>query len=269
MTKDEYDDHISTRKTVEKLIETLNAELNNRIASVERRTGVVQIIAPYYHSDGDMHEVYLVQDMATGAWKLSDLGQTLMRLSYTFDTLSDGRDALVQNIVAENGLAVSGAGLIEAPVDPGTIFFHFMGMERAISQIMAIQHQQSNRQSSRFLEEVYSSIQEYLPEFQIERDYVPLVSREDLTVDIKIASEARPFFVYVARSDSQYLRAGITCSELSKLRVRFRSVVIIEDSGKISQQNWKTVTNIVSKQCIGTASLHGEFLDYIRDESAA
>jgi hypothetical protein len=251
------------------MIATLNAELNNRIASVERRPGVLQIIAPYYHSDGDMHEVYLVRDMASGEWRLSDLGQTLMRLSYTFDTLSDGRDALVQNIIAENGLAVSGAGIIEAPVNTGTVFFQFMGMERAISQIMSIQYQQSNRQSSRFIEEVYAAIQECLPEFRIERDHVPVESREDLTVDIKIESETRPFFVYAARSDSQYLRAGISCSELSKLKVRFRSVVIIEDSGKISQQNWKTVTNIVSKQCIGTASLHGEFLDYIRDESAA
>jgi hypothetical protein len=251
------------------MIATLNAELNNRIASVERRPGILQIIAPYYHSDGDMHEVYLVRDTDTGEWRLSDLGQTLMRLSYTFDMLSDGRDALVQNIVAENGLAVSGAGMIEAPVNSGSVFYRFMGMERAISQIMSIQYQQSNRQSSRFIEDVYATIRECLPELHIERDYVPVKSREDLTVDIKIAAEARPFFVYAAKSDSQYLRAGISCSELSKLKVKFRSVVIIEDNGKISPQNWKTVTNIVSKQCIGTASLHGEFLDYIRDESAA
>ena len=115
------------------MIATLNAELNNRIASVERRPGILQIIAPYYHSDGDMHEVYLVRNMGTGEWSLSDLGQTLMRLSYTFDTLSDGRDALVQNIVAENGLAVSGTGIIEAPVNSGTVFYRFMGMERATS----------------------------------------------------------------------------------------------------------------------------------------
>jgi len=66
-------------------IDLLKAQFNNRIAFREKRPGVLQLVAPLYHEDGDMIDIYLREVKDRGTVCVSDFGMTLMRLSYSFD----------------------------------------------------------------------------------------------------------------------------------------------------------------------------------------
>jgi len=40
----------------------LSAEMNNRVSSFQKRPGLLQIIAPFYHDDGDMRKCLFHQE---------------------------------------------------------------------------------------------------------------------------------------------------------------------------------------------------------------
>jgi len=247
-------------------IAILGHELNNRISSLEKRPGITQILAPFYYDDGDMQEVYIIEGAGPGTWILSDFGMTLMRLSYTFDTLQEGRQALIEKIVVENGLRLID-GRIEVEANPKTLFYNYMDMNRAISQISGLRYQKQHRTVSTFLEDVLDGLMERLSPYHPTRDYYPIKDRDDLRVDINLPMK-KPFFIYAAREDERYLRAGLTCSQLTVLGVRFRSIILIESEQTISSANWKSVTNIVDKQFVGETEILSAVPDYIAREIA-
>ena len=59
---------------------------------------VMRIYAPFFHEDGDMMSMYL-ETMPDGTFLLRDFGNTLMRVSYTFDIDSDNKQLILNNIV--------------------------------------------------------------------------------------------------------------------------------------------------------------------------
>jgi hypothetical protein len=69
-------------------LEILREQFNSHVALREKRPGVLQVIAPLFHEDGDMMDIFL--DMPKNGneaakIRVTDHGLTLMRLSYTFD----------------------------------------------------------------------------------------------------------------------------------------------------------------------------------------
>lgn len=247
-------------------ITLLGRELNSRVSSFQKRPGVLQVLAPFYHDDGDMQEVFVTQGDSSNTWILSDFGMTLMRLSYTFDNLSEGREALVKKIAAENGLLLV-EGALRVVSTKQTLFYDFMALQRAITQIMAIKFQKARRTNSTFYEDVRGTLMEALAPWKPALDYRPMGDRDDLVVDIQIAAQ-RPIFIYAARDDQKYLRAGITCAELIHHGLSFRSLLLLEDDRSIAQANWKTVTNIVDKQFIGKDEILREVPAFVRREVA-
>lgn len=248
-------------------VEILGRELNNRISSLEKRPGIVQILAPFYHEDGDMQEIYIKEGERPDTWILSDFGMTLMRLSYTFDSLNDSRQALIERMVDENGLRLV-EDRIEVETNAKSLFYDYMNMNRAISQISALKYQRHRRVASMFMEDVLGALMDKLSTYNPIRDYCPIEDRDDLRVDINLPIPQKPFFIYAAREDQRYLRAGLTCSELRTLGVRFRSIILLESEKTISLANWKSVTNIVDKQFVGQTEILSRLPEYIEREIA-
>jgi|GEM_PF-2873285 hypothetical protein len=247
-------------------IALLSGELNQRVSSFEKRPGVLQIVAPFYHDDGDMQEVFVTPGEFSNTWVLSDYGMTLLRLSYTFDNLSEGRDALIKKIASENGLDLVD-GVLRVVSKRESLFFDFMAIQRAITQIMALKFQKSRRTTSSFYEDVRSELAVALAPWKPQFDYHPLHERDDLVIDIQISAR-RPIFICAAREDHRYLRAGLTCSQLIQHGLSFRSLILVEDEKAIALPNWRTVTNIVDKQYIGKDEILREVPIFVKREVA-
>jgi hypothetical protein len=66
--------------------------LNGHVAFRERRPGVLQVVAPLFHEDGDMADFFLDEPCnETGKFRVGHHGMTTMWLTYSFDVDTDGR----------------------------------------------------------------------------------------------------------------------------------------------------------------------------------
>lgn len=75
-------------------LDALKEQFNDRIRFVEKRPGIIQLLAPFYHEDGDMLEIYLETSGENGKVLLSDHGMTIVRLSYEYDILPQDKGVL-------------------------------------------------------------------------------------------------------------------------------------------------------------------------------
>lgn len=88
------------------VLENLKSEFNNRIAFREKRPGIVQVLAPLFHEDGDMVDIFLDLPQSAGApIRVSDHGLTLMRLSYSYDLDTATKRRIFERILSENRVA--------------------------------------------------------------------------------------------------------------------------------------------------------------------
>jgi hypothetical protein len=88
------------------ILDNLAAEFNGHIAFKERRPGIVQVLAPLFHEDGDMVDIFITlpKDDSREPIKISDHGMTLMRLSYSYDVDTPTKQKVLERILSENGV---------------------------------------------------------------------------------------------------------------------------------------------------------------------
>ncbi len=76
-------------------LDLLNEQFNGRVAFRERRPGVVQVLAPLFHEDGDMVDIFLDEPAnGSGKVRIGDHGLTLMRLIYSFDLDTENKQRI-------------------------------------------------------------------------------------------------------------------------------------------------------------------------------
>src|ERR1039457_3503358 len=62
-------------------LDLLKQQFNGHVAFRERRPGVLQVLAPLFHEDGDMVDIFLDEPVnGSGKVRIGDHGLTLMRL---------------------------------------------------------------------------------------------------------------------------------------------------------------------------------------------
>ena len=98
-------------------VELLREQFNSHVDVREKRPGVLQLIAPLFHEDGDMMDIFLdVPKNGTVApvpkIRVSDHGLTIMRLSYTFEIDTPNKERIFHRILAENGITEENGELI-------------------------------------------------------------------------------------------------------------------------------------------------------------
>src|SRR5271165_3947822 len=96
-------------------LDLLKQQFNGHVAFRERRPGVLQVLAPLFHEDGDMVDIFLDEPVdGSGKVRIGDHGLTLMRLTYTYDLDTDNKQRIFSRILSENRIQVPGAAAIRA-----------------------------------------------------------------------------------------------------------------------------------------------------------
>ena len=119
-------------------VELLREQFNSHVSIREKRPGILQLIAPLFHEDGDMMDIFLdvPKNGAAAPQKLrvSDHGMTLLRLSYTFEIDTPNKERIFNRILAENGVNESGGEMfIEAT--PETLYTALLQFSQAVSKV--------------------------------------------------------------------------------------------------------------------------------------
>ena len=229
---------------------------------------VMRIYAPFFHEDGDMMSMYL-ETMPDGTFLLRDFGNTLMRVSYTFDIDSDNKQLILNNIVKGNyGILDDFELQLKATLDslPEAI----LQFSQLITKVSSIELLQRQTVKTMFFEYLDDFITTKLSNYKVSKQTTPSRDKQ-LVVDFQIdpPNERKPIYIFGVNENVKASKVVISCLNFQKQKLPFRSLVIHEDFGGLSSFYRNQITNAVDKQFTTLDDFKEEGLDYITRELAS
>lgn len=253
------------------VLEGLREQFNSHVAVREKRPGVLQLIAPLFHEDGDMMDIFLdVPENGTDAHqklRVSDHGLTLMRLSYTFDIDTPNKERIFNRILAENGIGeANGELFIEAT--PDTLYTALLQFSQAVSKVCNMRYFKREVLASLFEEMLAEFIQASLTPFNPRQTILPIPDRDDLEVDWEFRPNGIPLYLFAVKDANRARLATISCLEFQRHQLKFKSIAVHEDVDKLARKDRNRLTNACDKQFTSLNEFKDNSLLYLEREIA-
>jgi hypothetical protein len=200
---------------------------------------------PVYEADGDAVTVWLKPSL--GGWVVSDMGTTLMRISYDMDIdlLQTGQRARVlETILAETGIR-SQEGTLLTQVAEGELVSALLAFGQAIARIGDIKLWSKTRVASTFYDDLGIELARIVGAGQIYKDYVvpDLENGEDYPVDFYLSGGSRPLYVFGVPSGDKAKLATIVLQRLAAAGLQFESLVVPADIATLPQRDLRRLMN--------------------------
>jgi hypothetical protein len=229
--------------------ETLKAEFNGHISFRERRPHILQVLAPLYHEDGDMVDVYLdLPQSPNGLIRISDHGMTLMRLSYSYEIDTPTKRRVLERILSENGVSES-QGRLYMEAAPKHVYPSLLQFAQTVAKVSNMRMFKREVIQNLFYETLNDFVLTALSAYRPQAHYLPIPDRDDLDVDWRFPLQNRDIYLYGVRDAAKARLVGLTCLEYQKMEIPFRSVIIHEDfENGLSKKDQRRITNIADKQ---------------------
>ncbi len=253
-------------------VELLREQFNSHVAVREKRPGVLQLVAPLFHEDGDMIDIFLdvpPNGMASPTEKIrvSDHGLTLMRLSYTFDIDTPNKEKIFHRILDENGVGEENGELFLEAV-PESLYTALLQFSQAVSKVCNMRYFKREVLVSLFEEMLAEFIQAELTRFKPTETILPIPDRDDLEVDWELRPNGVPFYLFAVKDDSHARLATISCLEFQRHNLKFKSIAVHEDVDKLSRKDRNRLTNACDKQFTSLDEFKRNAVSYVEREIA-
>ncbi|MDF2074497.1 DUF1828 domain-containing protein [Ectopseudomonas chengduensis] len=207
--------------------------------------GHARVNLPMTGRDGDGFTAYL-QPISAG-WRVSDMGTTMMRLSYENDLsklFTGARGKLFETILKESGLTEDDGELF-LEVASDSIPRGLFTLGQGITRLEDIGLWTRNRIESTFYEDLASVLESILPPDQLERGYVvPGVPNGDsYPVDYHIHTQRRPLYLFGVNTKEKAMLTTIILQHLQAARKDFDSMVICSNIEEIPKLDRRRLIN--------------------------
>lgn len=195
---------------------------------VTLRGDSVAVALPMSGRDGDGLMAYV--SPRTGGFRISDMGATMMRLSYEHDLpklLSGARSTLYRTILSESGLQEEdGEIFLDVPAADLTHGLFVLG--QGLTRIEDVGLWTRVRVESTFYDDLRDILSSFLPAEQVHEAYtVPGVPDADLyPVDYFIETRGRPLYLMGVKGTNKARLATIILQHLQKHQHRFESLIV-------------------------------------------
>ncbi|MCD5972177.1 DUF1828 domain-containing protein [Pseudomonas quasicaspiana] len=207
--------------------------------------GRAVVALPMSARNGDQIMAYLSQ--TTAGWRISDMGTTMMKLSYENELgklFSGARAQLLQTILNESSLSEDDGELfIEVPGDalPRGLFT----LGQGITRIEDIGLWTRTRIESTFHDDLRGILNGFLSAAILEEEYiVPEISNgESYPVDYYIHTTGRPLYVFGVNTKEKAMLATIILQHLQKAGHSFDSMVICSNIEEIPKPDKRRLLN--------------------------
>lgn len=209
------------------------------------RDGLVSVALPLSGRDGDQMVAYLKR--APSGWRISDMGATMMRLSYENDLdklLTGARGDLFEAILRESGIEEDDGDLfVEVPADalPRGLFT----LGQALTRIEDLGLWTKARVESTFGDDLRSILHSFLSAEDIDEEYIVpgIPNAESYAVDYHIHTRGRPLYLFGVNNQARARLATIILQHLLAHNHRFESLVVIEDIDRLSKLDRNRLMN--------------------------
>lgn len=228
-------------------LEMLRAQFNNYVSVKERRPGIFQLIAPLYHEDGDMVDIFL--EARNGIIRVSDLGMTLMRLSYSYDIDTPNKERIFHRIISENHVGEE-SGSLYIDAKPDSLYPAVLQFSQAVAKVANMRLYKREVIQSLFYELLTEFVDEKLGSYNPRPKALPIAQRDDLEVDFAFEVKPHPLFLFGVKDTDKARLVTISCLEFQRNRIPFTSFVVHEDFEGLAKKDRSRITSASDKQFI-------------------
>lgn len=226
----------------------LTEQFNNQIGFREKRLGIYQLVAPYFHEDGDMYDIFLMEK-GDRFVRITDEGLTLMRLSYSFDIDTPNKQRIFQKILSENYVCdEDGTLYMDVPVEK--LYPAIQQFAQTISKVSNMQLYKREVIQSLFYELLAEAVEAKLKQYGPVPSIYPMPDRYDLEVDFEMRVTPRPVYLFGAKDVAKTRLVAICCLEFQKAKLPFISFVVHEDFESLSRKDQARITSAADKQFV-------------------
>lgn len=215
----------------------------------EKRPGIMKLLVPLFHEDGDMVDIFL--EPHNDRVRVSDHGLSLMRLSYHYDIDTQNKEKIFRQILGENRIQEDSGNLfIEVPQNelyPAVLHFG-----QTVAKVCNMGLYRRETIANLFYESLDDYVMQDMQRFRPTSAVQPIAGREELEVDFSFEAGRTPIYLFAAKEkDSAKLRLiVIACLEFQKADQRFRSLVVHQNFDTLPKKDAKLITSAVDKQFV-------------------
>lgn len=206
---------------------------------VTQRHGMVAVTLPMTARDGDVIVAYLKPESA--GWKITDMGTTMMRLSYEMDLnkiLTASRGNLYQALLSESGLN-DDDGEIYLLSDAQSLMRNLFRFGQGITRLYDIGMWTKTRTESSFYDDLKEAVINIVGVDNLIENYQANVpNSQDYVIDFKIETNSkRPLYLFgIANKDKARLTT-ITLQHLSANNDQFDSIAICSNLSELPKKD--------------------------------
>ena len=226
----------------EKLCSLMCAEVN-----IRPKNGKLALIeTPFFFSDGDPYQIY-IKEMPGGVIRLTDMGHTMMHLSYENDIekFREGtRGKLFDQIKAETSVFEdNGEFFIDTPI--ANLGFNIFRLGQALTKINDLTFLNRARAESTFYEDLQEQLFKIVGEEKVKKDYFyeNMDNANDYPIDFRIEGKSSPIYLFGIPNRDKARLTTITLERLLRVNADFDSLLIFSDQGSIPKQDLARLSN--------------------------
>ena len=230
-------------------LESLRQQFNGHVAFRERRPGVLQVLAPLFHEDGDMVDIFLDEPPnGTEKIRVTDHGMTLMRLTYSYDLDTENKQRIFNRILSENRIQEHD-GRLFIETEPDRLYPAILHFAQTVAKVCRMQFFKREVIRSLFYEQLAEFIEERLAEYNPRPHAVPILDHDEYEVDYQFDAGPRPLYLFGVKDNDKARLATISCLEFLRRRLPFKSVMVHQDfEGGITKKDRIRITSAADKQ---------------------
>jgi hypothetical protein len=231
---------------INKIQENLCQMLCAEIRLFEKNKNLIRVETPFFFPDGDPYQIY-IKELPGGNMKLSDMGHTMMHLSYENDTskFREGtRGNIFNQILAETSVKEeNGEFSIDTNID--SLIMNLFRFGQAITKMNDLQFLNRARAESTFYEDLQENMFKIIPEDKIKKDYIyaEIENAQDYPIDYCIQGKTSPLFVFGIPNKDKARLTTIVLEHLLRAKADFDSLLIFADQTTMPRPDLARLSN--------------------------
>ena len=208
---------------------------------------LLSVVTPFFFPDGDPYQIY-IREMPGGIIRLTDMGHTMMHLSYEndVDKFREGtRGKLFEQIKAETFIDEDN-GEFYIDTQTSNLGFNIFRLGQALTKINDITFLNRARAESTFYEDLQEQLFKIVGEEKVKKDYYyeEMENANDYPIDYRIEGKfGSPLFLFGIPNKDKARLTTIILERLLRSKADFDSILIFSDQGTIPKQDLARLSN--------------------------
>ncbi|MHB8261285.1 MAG: DUF1828 domain-containing protein [Bacteroidia bacterium] len=231
---------------INKLQKTLCSLMCAEVKIRTKNSKLLAIETPFFFADGDPYQIY-IKEMAGGVIRLTDMGHTMMHLSYDndIDKFREGtRGSLFNQIKAETFIEEdNGEFFIDTPLD--NLGYNIFRLGQALTKINDLTFLSRARVESTFYGDLQEQLNKIVGKDRIIKDYyyTDMENARDYPIDYRIDGKYAPLFLFGIPNKDKVRLTTIILERLLRAKADFESILIFSDQPAMPRQDLARLSN--------------------------